>query len=172
MMDSLLRELRNAALSQMVMPGHRFFKPTEAFYEALSEYKHLNFVDAGTGSGQLPEEAMERGFRMVGIDLVERPGQSNNVVFMEAESFEYSKATWLLMCRPDHSGWVYDTLEAALKRGAGAFYVSKLSNLIRDLEDYASRASRVWKDVGEDGEAMFLFLPEDLITDENRYDFD
>jgi len=164
-MDDLLRKLRNQVLGEMsvCMPQHRFFVPTEAFFAALSEFKHLQLIDAGTGSGELPDEARDLGFNMVGIELARRPGQSPNVVFREAESYPYSPTSWLLMCRPDHSGWVYDTVEAALRRGASALYVSKASNLTLDLDCYASRASRVWQNVGQDGECMLLLEPNALL---------
>lgn len=165
-MNDLLRSLRNQALGRVQMPGHRFFVPTENFYAALAEFKYLKFIDAGTGSGELPDEARARGFEMVGLDLVARPGQSKNVVFREAETYPYSPDEWLIMCRPDHSGWVYDTLEAALGRGAGAFYVSKPENLARDLEGYATRATKLWRDVGQSGECMLLILPIALQCDE------
>lgn len=164
-MNQLLRDLRNQALARVQMPSHRFFVPTENFYAALAEFKHLKFIDAGTGSGQLPDEACARGFKMLGLDLVSRPGQSKNVKFQEAESYPYSELEWLLMCRPDHSGWVYDTLETALARGAGAFYVSKPENLARDLEGYATRATHLWRDVGEAGECMLLIMPSALQCD-------
>ena len=158
-MDALLRTLRNSALSRITAGALRFFTPLEAFYEALEPYKDLRIIDAGTGKGDLPEEAMQRGFNMVGIDLVERHGQSERVIFMEAESFPYDERTWLMMCRPDHSGWVYDTLEAALSRGAGVFYVGLESNFERDLDEYVDRVAKRWDNVGEEGEHMLLFLP-------------
>jgi hypothetical protein len=104
---------------------------------------------------------------MQGIELVRRPGQSPNVEFREAESYPYSESTWLLMCRPDHTGWVYDTVEAALRRGASALYVSKGCNLTLDLDCYAGRAARVWQDVGKDGECMLLLEPSALEADDS-----
>lgn len=163
-MNDLLRQLRNEVLGQMVVPmmQPRFFVPNERFFSALAEFKGVKFIDAGTGTGELPDEACALGFNMQGIELVRRPNQSPNVEFREAESYPYSDTTWLLMCRPDHSGWVYDTVEAALRRGASALYVSKGCNLTLDLDCYAGRASRVWKDVGRDGECMLLLEPAAL----------
>jgi len=165
-MNDLLRQLRNQALANMSvsMPQHRFFVPTEKFFSVLAEFKGVRFIDAGTGSGELPDEARQLGLDMHGIELARRPGQSPNVEFREAESYPYSETSWLLMCRPDHSGWVYDTVEAALRRGASALYVSKTSNLAQDLDCYASRASKVWQNVGEDGECMLLIEPSALLS--------
>lgn len=158
-MNALLRELRNQTLQGMMAPAHRFFTPTEAFFSALEPYRDVMLVDAGTGLGQLPEEARERGFNMQGIDLLVRPNQSKTILFVDAESFPYSPERWLLMCRPDHSGWVYDTLEAALNRGASAFYVGLEQNFLVDLDDYLGRYAKAWPNVGKDGESMFLFTP-------------
>jgi hypothetical protein len=169
-MSDLLRQLRNQVLGQLVVPmvQPRFFVPNERFYTALAEFKGVKFIDAGTGTGELPDEACALGFDMQGIELVRRPGQSPHVEFREAESYPYSDNTWLLMCRPNHSGWVYDTVEAALRRGASALYVSKSSNLTLDLDCYAGRAARVWHDVGQDGECMLLLEPSAL-EDENCF---
>ena len=168
-MNALLRELRNEVMLNMRGPAHRFFTPTAAFFAALEEFKHLTLVDAGTGMGQLPDEARKRGFKMVGLDLLRRPGQSESVLFMEAESFPYSDSKWLMMCRPDHSGWVYDTLETALKRGAGVFYVGLEDNLLTDLGDYIGRSTKAWQKVGKDGECMFLFMPSALLPEDDSF---
>ena len=158
-MDAFLRALRNETMSNMMLGALRFFTPNDSFFEALEPYKHLRIVDAGTGTGDLPEEAMARGFSMIGLDLVPRKGQSASVLPMEAESFPYDKDNWLMMCRPDHSGWVYDTLEIALRRGAGAFYVGLEDNFERDLGEYLDQVAKRWDNVGESGEHMLLFLP-------------
>lgn len=163
-MNDLLRQLRNEVLGQMFVPmlQPRFFVPNERFFTALAEFKGVKFIDAGTGTGDLPDEARALGLDMQGIELVRRPGQSPNVEFREAESYPYTETTWLLMCRPDHTGWVYDTVEAALRLGASALYVSKGCNLALDLDCYAGRATRVWQDVGKDGECMLLLEPSAL----------
>lgn len=159
-MNPALRALRDYHLSQMKFTNLRFFTPLEAFFEALEPYRHLRIVDAGTGLGKLPDEANLRGFNMLGIDIVVREGQSDNVQYFDAERFRFNEQTWLMMCRPDHSGWVYDSLERALSLNAGAFYVGLESNFEKDLGDYLEQVSHRWDDVGEEGEHMLLFLPE------------
>jgi hypothetical protein len=159
-MDAILRDLRNRGMGKLMLGALRFFTPQERFYEALEPYRHLRIIDAGTGLGLLPDEAQARGFNMLGIDLAARQGQSENVLRFEAESFPYDASTWLMMCRPDHSGWAYGTLDIALVRGAGAFYVGLERNFERDLGEYVDRVVQRWDDVGEEGEHMLLFLPD------------
>jgi hypothetical protein len=162
-MNDFMRNLRNRALGQMVAPSLRFFTPKDAFFEALEPYKHLRIIDAGTGCGLVPVEARARGFNMVGIDLMPRDGQDEEVLRLEAESFPYDAKTWMMVCRPSHDGWAYNTLEAALRRGASGFYVGLERNLEADLDGYLGRHAKVWRDVGEDGEHMFMFTPDKLL---------
>jgi hypothetical protein len=160
-LSPFLRALRDEQLSRMTFNNHRFFTPLEGFFEALEPYRHLHLIDAGTGLGRLPDEALLRGFNMLGIDLVVREEQSESVQYADAELFSYDEQTWLMMCRPDHSGWVYDSLERALSCNAGVFYVGLESNFELDLDDYAEKAVKRWDNVGEEGEHMLLFLPQD-----------
>lgn len=168
-MSPYLRELRNLTMAGMVFPDLRFFTPLESFYTALEPYKEKRFVDAGTGSGKLPEEAMARDFTMLGIDIARRDGQSCTVYITDAETFPYNESTWLLMCRPDHSGWCLPTMKAALRAGANVFYVGLARNFTHDLDCYVNFAEEVWQDVGKDGEAMFMFTPEALKKEEVLY---
>ena len=157
--------MRNERLSSIVAANIRFFMPNEGFFEALAPYKRKTLVDAGAGCGLVSKEAEERGFTMLAVDLMPRAEQWAKVLLMEAESLPYSEHLWLLMCRPDHSGWAYDTLEVALKRGAGVFYAGLERNFDTDLGDYVGREAKRWTNVGEDGEDLFLFMPEALLTD-------
>jgi hypothetical protein len=163
-LSPFLRALRDEQLSRMTFDNHRFFTPLEDFFEALEPYRHLHLIDAGTGLGRLPDEARLRGFNMLGIDLVVREEQSENVQYADAELFNYSEQTWLMMCRPDHSGWVYESLERALSHNAGVFYVGLESNFELDLADYVGKAVKRWDNVGEEGEHMLLYLPNDSRT--------
>lgn len=165
-----LRSLRNYAMAGMVAPALQFFTPNADFFKALEPYKGKGFVEAGAGLGKVTREAVGNGFRMLAIDVMPREKQWKQVVIMEAEGMPYSTDLWLLMCRPDHSGWAYDTLEIALKRGAGVFYAGLERNFEVDLGDYVGRETKRWDNVGEDGESLFLFMPEALLPpDETDY---
>lgn len=161
-MSPLLRALRNDALSQVKAGALRFFEPTPAFFEALTPYKDKKFVDAGAGVGHITEQARAQGFQMLPVDIMPREGQVVEVLCMEAESVPYSPEVCLLMCRPDHSGWVYETLSIALKAGACAFYAGLPHNFERDLEDFIGTEVQSWTDVGEEGEMLLLFTPASL----------
>lgn len=165
-----LRSLRNDALGGMLAPALQFFTPTGAFFEALAPYKGNSFVEGGAGLGKVTQEALSHGFKMLAIDLMPREKQWENVLVMAAESMPYSSDLWLLMCRPDHSGWAYDTLEIALKRGAGVFYAGLERNFEIDLGDYVGRETKRWDNIGEDGESLFLFMPESLLPPEDYDD--
>jgi hypothetical protein len=165
-----LRNLRNQTLSGMRAPAMQFFIPNAAFFTALEPYKGTSFVEAGAGLGKVTQEALEHGFKMLAIDLMPRDGQWESVLVMDAESMPYSADLWLLMCRPDHSGWAYDTLELALKRGAGVFYAGLKRNFEVDLGDYVGRETKRWDKVGEDGESLFLFMPDALLPPDHYDD--
>jgi hypothetical protein len=165
-----LRRMRNHALSGMVAPALQFFTPTPAFFKALKPYKSTSMVEAGAGLGKVTQEAQAKGFKMMAIDIMPREGQWENVLTVDAESMPYSSDLWLLMCRPDHSGWAYDTLEIALKRGAGVFYAGLERNFEIDLGDYVGREAKRWDGIGEDGESLFLFMPESLLPPEDEDD--
>jgi hypothetical protein len=137
----------------------RFFMPTAAFYTALEPYKSIGLVDAGAGTGMVSKDLTERGFRMLAVDLMPREGQGEHVIQMEAESVPYGPNLWLLLCRPDHSGWVYDTMQRALARGAGVFYAGLERNFSIDLDDYVGRETMRYANVGEEEESLFFFEP-------------
>ena len=171
MLPPELRSLRNQAMGGMYAPALQFFIPTASFFEALNPYKGTSLVEAGAGLGKVTQEAVKNGFRMLAIDIMPRDGQWERVTIMDAESMPYSSDLWLLMCRPDHSGWAYDTLELALKRGAGVFYAGLERNFDVDLGDYVGRETKRWDNVGEDGESLFLFMPDSLLP-ADHYDED
>lgn len=143
-----------------------FFEPKKAFFTALSGYKDKVIVDAGAGMGHVSEQAVKLGFQMLPIDIMPRIGQSKTVRLRDAESMDYGPEKWLLTCRPDHSGWSYDCLELALKSGAGVFYAGLARNFDCDLGEYVGRETKRWKNVGKEGEELFLFMPDALLPAE------
>ncbi|MDO8414875.1 MAG: hypothetical protein Q7S87_01540 [Agitococcus sp.] len=164
MLSTALRTRRNASLGGFMGSALQFFTPTESFFQALAEYKDKRIVDAGAGMGLVSIEAAARGFDMVAVDIMPREGQWERVLIMEAESMPYDANMWLLLCRPDHSGWAYDTLEHALQQGAGVFYAGLARNFDIDLGGYVGRESMRWENVGKEGETLFLFLPDALLA--------
>lgn len=169
MLDFQLRQLRNVTLGGMTATSLRFFEPTEAFFQAMSAYKDRMVVDAGAGMGHVSAQLEARGHSMLPVDIMPREGQSPKVVLLEAESLPYGDNLWLMLCRPDHSGWAYDTMELALRRGAGVFYAGLERNFDCDLGDYVGRETKRWSQVGEEGEDLFLFMPSALLGDDDDF---
>lgn len=161
-MSPFLRMLRNDAISQFTAGSVRFFEPTEAFFKALAPFKGKQFIDAGAGQGHVTAQARERGFKMLPVDIMPREGRVVEVLPLEAESQPYSEDLWLLICRPDHSGWAYETLRIALEAGASVFYAGLPRNFAVDLEDFQGLEAQRWDAVGEEEEVLLLFTPEAL----------
>lgn len=144
-------------LEGFVLPLQTFFTPTEAFWQALRDLKldqqGLRLVDCGTGSGLVPHLARERGFNMIGIDLVRREGTPYPVEIADACAFSWTPSHIVLVCRPCHSNQFAPTLfTKARMAGVRSFYVGLTHNVRRDTVD---RPRLVAKDVGEEGESMY-----------------
>jgi hypothetical protein len=137
----------------------RFFTPTELFFQALEPHKAVRLVEAGAGTGATSKELVERGFDMLPLDIMPREGQWDAVLPLDAESVPYSPELWLLICRPDHSGWAYDTMKLALNAGASVFYAGLERNFEIDLRDYLGQEKWRYADAGEEGESLFFFAP-------------
>lgn len=163
MLDPFLRSLRDSHLANVRLPALTFFEPTDAFFAALAPFKSQAIVECGAGMGHVTKAAQAQGFNMRAIDLVRRKGQWKKVEIADAELQPYSPELWPLMCRPDHSGWVYDVLERALTRGAQALYVGLDRNLEQDLGEYVGRERLRVPDVGEEGEMLLVFDPSALL---------
>lgn len=158
-----LRQLRDARMRSMCLPALVFFEPKDSFFDALAPFKGTRIVEAGAGMGHVTREAAARGFNMVAVDLAGREVQWEQVQHIAAESMPYGPDTWLLMCRPDHSGWAYDTMEIALRAGATVFYAGLERNFSIDLGEYVGRETQRWENVGEEGESLFMFEPASLL---------
>ena len=150
--DSFMQQLRTDALYMKVLPGGRFFTPTDKFWKILSDYKEINFVDAGCGSGDTTREALEKGFNMTAVDLCIRPDQFSHVLFVDAATFPYSEKYWPVICRPSHDGFCYDTIRLALEKNAKCFYVGLISNIESDLDE--SQIKRITKTGSNQGIAV------------------
>ena len=144
-LNILNRDLNDAAwdhLSGTTLPRARFFKPLDTFWSILSEiqtaYDIKMFIDCGTGNGDLPSEAVgDHKIKMAGIDIVAREGNSPcQVQIIPAHRMPTNEDIWPMVCRPDHSGWVYSLLEKALESGSGFIYVGLLDNMEQDLGDH------------------------------------
>lgn len=156
-MSDLLTSLRLSALSQLgTMGALRWFTPTPLFWETMQEFKDKTLVDCGCGVGALVTEGRRLSFEMIGIDLVKRKAQIKDVLFADACSFPFGTDRYPLICRPDHSGWVYDTIKYAVSRNATAFYVGLAENVRRDLESHIHKVSDIVRNVGIENESLYI----------------
>jgi hypothetical protein len=160
-MSDVMIALRYAAYSQIgTLAGLQWFTPNEKFWSTLEAYKSINLVDAGCGVGNVTREAKKRGFIMTPVDMIRRKGQIKSVMHVDAVTLPYSKETWPLICRPDHSGWAYDCMARALSLGACAIYVGKEENIEQDVDDLESKISLRIEAVGEEEEVFLLLEPK------------
>lgn len=163
--EMLSEQAYESNLGQKV-PRLRFFTPKEKFWTLISEImkKHdlTMLVDCGTGNGELPIESRDCGIKMVGIDIIQREGNSLvDVHLIPAHRMPYDQKIWPLVCRPDHSGWARGVLEKAHESGSGFIYVGLRRNFAQDLGDYmVSSLSESYDEVGEENEEMLIFLPD------------
>lgn len=157
-MNDFLTQLRMSAYGHLgTMSNLTWFTPTKVFWQRLAPHKHeIQFVDAGCGVGNLTRAALKRGYKMLPVDLVPRDGQIETVLQRDAVRMGYGPMCWPMICRPDHSGWVYDCVDAALYQRATAFYVSLPHNKDRDLDDYVEHIVEEIPDVGVEGETMYV----------------
>lgn len=152
-----LTDLRLSAFARLgTMANLRWFTPTELFWELIEPFKDKKIVDCGCGVGDTTREGFALGFNMVGIDLVKRYGQHKEVLHVDACAFPFNKNVWPLVCRPDHSGWVYDCLQRAMTRGATALYVGLWDNLDRDLDDLQEDVVESHRGVGIENEVLCI----------------
>lgn len=150
--------LRQQMAERMPRMGNlRWFIPTEVFWEVMHQWRSKAFIECGCGNGALTREAVKQDFRFVGIDLVERDGQHEQVLHMDAVNLTFNKHLWAIVCRPDHSGWAYATIQNALKRGASAIYVGLPDNFERDLDDLLDHVTAQFTSVGTEGESLLYF---------------
>ncbi|MBF84488.1 MAG: hypothetical protein CL489_08445 [Acidobacteria bacterium] len=135
------------------LPSQKFFEPNEKFFECMKRFDKT-IVDVGAGMGQVTKGLCERGHLCVGIDNNYREGQYGYILTMDAFDYPYKKDTIILVCRPNHSGWVEDLFE---ETNQTFIYVGLEHNLDIDLSsDIRSDMKLLASNVGDDGENMYL----------------
>lgn len=147
----------NEFVVHATMPSGRFFKPTEEFWQTMEKLgTGLKFVDCGAWEGHVTEEALRRGFKIIGVDICSRDNQNDLVMHVDAVTFPWRANVIPLICRPDHGGWCGATIEAAFDAGSQfAIYVGLEKNLEVDLDEYLDYYLRGSK-VGAEGERLYI----------------
>lgn len=165
-MNNVFRDALSLARANLLgkdfnMPNLRFFTPLPIFWKMLTLVcgEKVLLVDCGCGKGDLISEGITNDRAILGIDVMPRENQDSKVMSIDAMDYKWSPTVWPLICRPSHEGWVSDVVKNALSQGATPIYVSLNKNRIRDLEEYQENSWMLHIKVGQDGEHMWVILP-------------
>lgn len=159
---------------RLELPYQTFFTPTKSFLEIMAEkYSDVGILEAGCGCAHALSKIREYGVsnsvgsmeNARGFDLNTRTEYDVpfGVVFHSnaLECDFYHRGLQVIVCRPDHSGWVEALLDSfiyGLHEVKRFIYVGLKENILRDLsvEQY-SKVSEMYQGVGEDGENMLVW---------------
>lgn len=158
----------------MMLPHGIFFKPNAKFLNTMaSEYKDVGILEAGSGVGHVLKVVKEYG-KNYGISAMSniRGFDIHRRTEYEVPEFEifmadaldlsvYHQRLQVLVCRPDHGGWVSELLEQFLlgeKVCKRFIYVGKPENIEIDFdEDQLLHVHKKVEGVGEDNETMLVW---------------
>ena len=158
----------------MMLPHGIFFKPNAKFLNTMaSEYKDVGILEADCGVGHVLKVVKEYGKNygisvmgnIRGFDIFRRTKYEvpEFEIFM-ADALDltvYHQRLQVLVCRPDHGGWVSELLEQFLlgeKVCKRFIYVGLGSNLHIDfMQDQLEKVSAVYTGVGEGEEVMYVW---------------
>lgn len=158
----------------MILPHGIFFKPNAKFLNTMaSEYKDVGILEAGSGVGYVLKVVKEYG-KNYGISAMSniRGFDIHRRTEYEVPEFEifmadaldltvYHQRLQVLVCRPDHGGWVSELLEQFLlgeKVCKRFIYVGKPENIEIDFnEDQLHHIHRKIECVGGDNEVMLIW---------------
>ncbi|MEN6549991.1 MAG: hypothetical protein ABFE07_28440 [Armatimonadia bacterium] len=144
-----------------MLPNLIFFDPRPQFVDWLVGYARGRIViDAGAGVGRLGAMLLERGARCLSLDLEERDEPESPVIMKDATTFEYSRGTLVVLARPCHGNWIYDTIVRTHECGAEVLYVGKPENVENDLEYPGLERRLVGADAGREGEVVYSMKPK------------
>lgn len=158
----------------MMLPHGIFFKPNAKFLNIMaSDYKDVGILEAGCGVGHVLKVVKEYGKKygisamgnIRGFDIFRRTKYEvpEFEIFM-ADALDltvYHQRLQVLVCRPDHGGWVSELLEQFLlgeKVCKRFIYVGKPENIEIDFdEDQLLHVHKKIEGVGEDNETMLVW---------------
>jgi len=130
----------------------RFFKPKPRFFAEMRSFLNLQLYDVGAGVGHVASLLRADDHRVIAIDIAERDGQYG-VVLANGASYPYEPDSVVLLARPCHGVFPSLVVEHAKDRGvAWAVYVRHPRNRKADVGMFWLVA----RDVGEDGESMYV----------------
>jgi len=161
-------------LPVLELPYQKFFMPKDKFLEVMaSKYSDVGILEAGCGVGYTLSKIRDHG-KEKSIDAMQyaRGFDCNfrteydvpaGVIFTKnaLECEFYHKGLQVVVCRPDHSGWVsilLDNFLCGLFEVKRFIYVGLEENVLRDFDvvQLTKSTSKIL-DVGEDGEVMLVW---------------
>ena len=159
-MTTAFDELLDAQWDTMhgtALPDQRFFEPTERFWDTMEEIGHgSTWIDCGTGVGHIPKMAVERGFKMGGCDIVARDGTvPGSIYILPAHRIPWTESMSVLVCRPNHNGWVEHLFEHTKNIVERFVYVGGQGKVIYDLPGVSFH--QFAPNVGKERECMFIW---------------
>lgn len=157
-----------------VLPYGVFFKPNALFLNTMAhDYKDVGILEAGSGVGHVIKVVKDFGikygissmYNIRGFDMHRRTEYDvSEFEIFSADALEltvYHQGLQVLVCRPDHGGWVSELLEQFLsgeKVCKRFIYVGKPENIEVDFdEDQLLHVDRKIEHVGEDDETMLVW---------------
>lgn len=140
--------------NELTLFYQHFFEPNQLFFDWV-ESKNQKIIDCGSGTGLLPSLYPDK---VVGIDITPREKYDGQVYIIDASIFPFDKSMICLIARPDHSGWIYKTIQNALSKEIEVFYVGLSKNIDCDLIDF--EFVKILDDVGKDGEFLCQIIKE------------
>lgn len=143
----------------LMLPDQIFFQPKKEFLTYMKKHFRLRMIyDVGAGKGHVTQALRKAGLKHLRpIDMNPRDAAVVPVLHADATDHPFKSHSLVMLCRPCHGSFVYDTITRAIERKADVMYVGLTKNVKHDLGDYYRKFKKVAKNVGEDGEHVWLY---------------
>ena len=136
----------------------KFFNPNKNFYKFMQQFKDRILIDAGAGIGHVTGALIDRGYKIVAIDLyppisMRCPGKIKPLIQMfDATRFPYPEGSIVLIIRPCHSDWILQTAKYAWDRKARVIYIGLQKNVEIDFYDDMFQYKEIGNNLGKQKE--------------------
>lgn len=150
-----------------MLPNQKFFEPNEKFFQFFEQFKGKMIYDVGAGLGHVTKALNEQGYlpKVEALDIYNRMGQDKSVLRADATFYDYKRNSVVMLCRPCHGDFVSAVITKAVDRKVSKIiYIGKESNLEYDLWVYLPYFKKVFENVGEENECVWLMEINDIPT--------